>query len=90
MGRKYRIVYDREACIGAFACVAAGPNFWEYTDEGKADLKQATFNAETKKWELIIDEKDYDENLAAAEVCPVYAIQIEEIADVPDERRLTE
>lgn len=76
---KYKIIYDRDACIGAFACSAASPDFWIYNEDGKADLKEATYNKDTKKWELLIKEEEYDENQAAAESCPVYAIKIEKI-----------
>ncbi|HIH24699.1 TPA: hypothetical protein HA251_06725 [Candidatus Woesearchaeota archaeon] len=79
MANKYKIIYDREACIGAFACAAAAPDMWLFADDGKADLKTATFNPATKKWELIIDEADYDDNQAAAEACPVYVIKIVKI-----------
>lgn len=76
---KYKVIYDREACIGAFACSAVAPDYWLYAADGKADLKAATFNKDTKRWELIIDEEDYDDNQAAAESCPVFAITIEEV-----------
>ncbi len=78
---KYKVIYDRDACIGAFACIAAAPDFWKFADDGKADLKQAKFNPETKKWELIITDKEYAEQKAASEVCPVGVITIEEIKD---------
>jgi ferredoxin len=80
---KYRVIYDRENCIGAFACSAAAPDFWLFNEEGKADLKNATYNAETKRWELIIDEADFDDMQAAAEACPVLVIKIEKIEDEP-------
>src|SRR4051812_38715649 len=85
---KYKVIYDREACIGSFACSAAAPDFWIYNEDGKADFKGATFNAETKRWELVIEESDYDDNQAAAETCPVYAIKIEKIDDTPHEPEL--
>lgn len=79
---KYKVIYDREACIGAFACTAAAPEFWAFNEDGKADLKGATFNAHTKQWELIIyEESDFDDNQAAAETCPVFAIKIEKMSD---------
>jgi ferredoxin len=90
---RYKVLYDRDACIGAFACSAAAPDFWLFNEDGKADLKHATYNKETKIWELIIDgEQDYDDNQAAAESCPVFAIKLEKIEetaememnDVPD------
>jgi ferredoxin len=78
---KYKIIYDREACIGAFACAAASPDFWLFADDGKADLATATYNKETKKWERIISEEEYDDNQAAAEACPVYVIKIVKVDD---------
>jgi ferredoxin len=79
---KYKIIYDKEGCIGALACVGVAEKFWIATDDGmKADLKGATYNKATKKWELIIDEKDFDVNKVAAEVCPVVVIKIEKIED---------
>ena len=78
---KYKVIYDREACIGAFACTAAAPDFWIYADDNRADLKDAKFNKETGKWERIIGEEDYDDNQVAAEACPVLAIKIEKVED---------
>ncbi len=78
---KYKIIYDRDACIGAFACAAASPDFWLFAEDGKADLKNATQNPATKKWELVISEEEYDDNFAAAEACPVYAIKIVKLDD---------
>lgn len=75
----YKVIYDREACVGAFSCVAVSPEFWLYTDDGKADLKSASYNIETKRWELLIDEKDLEEYKAAADVCPVVAIVIKKV-----------
>jgi ferredoxin len=84
---KYKVIYDREACIGAFACSAAAPEFWIFNEDGKADLKNATFNQETRQWELIVtEESDFDDNQAAAETCPVFAIKIEKLGDDTDER----
>jgi len=73
---KYRIIYDREACIGVIACVSVNPAFWEVGPDGKADLKGSKLRKDGK-YELIVDEKDYPLNKDAAEVCPVLAIVIE-------------
>jgi len=77
---KYKITFDKETCIGVLACVAAAEKFWLPKD-GKVDLAGATYNEKTKKYELIIDEKDYVANQEAAEVCPVVAIKVEKIED---------
>ena len=73
---KYKIEFDREICIGALACNAVAENFWPRTDDGKVDLANATYNEHTKKWELIIEEKDFEINKDSADVCPVEAIVI--------------
>ena len=78
---KYKIEFDREICIGALACNAVAENFWPRAEDGKVDLTNATYNEQTKKWELIIDEKDFEINKDAADVCPVDAIVINKIEE---------
>ena len=78
---KYKIEFDRELCIGAVACTAVAEKFWPRADDGKVDLAGAIYNKETKKWELIIDEKDFQINKEAEEVCPVEAIKVTKVED---------
>ncbi|MFH1916620.1 MAG: ferredoxin [Nanoarchaeota archaeon] len=78
---KYRIEFDREACIGALVCNAIAPEYWLLSDDGKVDLKGATFNKETKKWELIIDEEEFKLNDDAAYSCPVTVIKLIKLAE---------
>ena len=78
---KYKIEFDREACIGALSCYAAAPKFWPRADDGKVDLTGAEFNKDTKKWEVIITSKDFEVNKEAEEVCPVFVIKITKIED---------
>ena len=73
---KYRIIFDREACIGAMTCVSASQAFWKIAKDGKVDLNGAKLNKKTGNYELIIDEKNLLENKEAAEVCPVNVIKI--------------
>ncbi len=73
---RYKIIYNRRDCIGAFTCGAVSPKYWEFDDDGKANLKGATLNEETGLYELIIDEADYEEVLESAKVCPVNVIQV--------------
>ena len=73
---KYKIEFDREVCIGALACTAGAEHFWPRSEDGKVDLTGATYNEQTKKWELIIDDKDFQINRDAADSCPVEAIKI--------------
>ena len=79
---KYKIEYDKDGCIGAYACCAVAENFWiKSDDEGKVDLKDATYNEETKLWELIIEAKDFEMNKEAEEVCPVMVIKVTKVED---------
>ena len=80
MGKKYKIIFERENCIAAAACVAIAEDFWtldEATD-GKADIKKEKnpTKTETGNQELIIDEVDFEKNLLAAQGCPVNVIKI--------------
>jgi ferredoxin len=78
---KYKIIFDKEACIGALACLAVDEKYWEDDNEGKVNLKGSTINPETGNQELIIEEEDLEIQKEAAEVCPVEAIVIEKVED---------
>ncbi len=81
--KKYKIVYDRKGCIGAAACAAVSPEFWEMKDDGKAHLIGSKTD-ENGNEVLIITEGQMTENMKnalaankeAAEVCPVQVIHI--------------
>lgn len=64
---KFKIIYEREGCIGAGACVAVAPDTWKMDDDGKATQLVHEF-----------DEKDLQKNLDAAKACPVMVIHIED------------
>jgi len=71
--KTYKIVYDREGCIGAGACVSACPENWAMAADNKADFKKDT-----------ITEKELESNMEAAKACPVNVIHI----DDPEGKRL--
>lgn len=64
MGR-YKIDFDRNACIGAGACIAMNSAVWEMQPDGKVIAKIEEF-----------DEPELSKNMDAAQVCPVAAIHI--------------
>lgn len=77
---KYKIVYERNDCIGVAACAAVNGDFWVMNQLGdsKADIakdKKPTIKDDGAQ-ELIIEEKDLAKNLEAAENCPVNVIHI--------------
>ena len=59
---KFKIVQDRERCIGCGACTAICPQNWFMDDDGKSSPKKK-----------IVEEGC---NKAAAEVCPMRVIKI--------------
>ena len=71
---KYRVEYEKQGCIGAFACVAVFSDFWEVGEDGKAILLKS--EEKNGKEYLEIDEKDLAKMMEAAEACPVNVIHI--------------
>ncbi|MBL7160400.1 MAG: ferredoxin [Candidatus Aenigmarchaeota archaeon] len=70
----YKIIYDREACIGAGVCAAVADKVWVMNDDGKADLVGG--KEENGKWVREIDESELEANKQAAEGCPAVVIEI--------------
>ena len=83
MGKKYKIVYKRNDCIGAGPCMAVAPDFWTLNEaqDGRADIvkEKEPKKLENNDQEIIIDEKDLEVNMEAAEGCPVNVIHIYEV-----------
>jgi len=73
--KRYKVIYERDLCIGAVACVMASTKYWELDDEGKAiliggkEVSEGIFETE-------IPEEDYEEMFEAAKGCPVVCIHI--------------
>ncbi len=76
--KRYKIVYDREGCIGAAACVAAYPERWNLADDGKADLQggNVTKNDDNTEQQLEISEEEFQKMMDSAQACPVNVIHI--------------
>jgi ferredoxin len=81
--KKYRIVYDRKACIGAAACAAVAPEFWEMKEDGTAHLIGGETDENGNEILIITKSQMTDHmknalelNKEAAEVCPVQVIHI--------------
>ena len=74
MGKKYKVEYDRDSCIGALACVAVDEERWEVGDDGKANLINGI--EKDGKFYIEIDEQDLEGLKEAAEACPVNVIHI--------------
>ncbi len=75
--KKYRVIYDRQNCIGAGTCVLAHDKRWSLNDDGKADLAQS--HKKGDYFELIIDEAELPKMMESAQACPVLVIHIEDV-----------
>jgi len=77
--KKAKIVYDRDACIGAAACEALDPKNFVMNGDGRADM------LDSKEIESGLFEKEVDEitneSREAAKNCPVKAIILKEIKE---------
>ena len=74
---KLKIIYDKKGCIGAGECEVLSPRFWKVNNRGQADLAGSVLNEKTGNHELVIDEKDLDEQEMVVGSCPVNCIRIE-------------
>ena len=80
-GKKFKIIFDRDTCIGAFYCMSSDPKNWKMAphDNRKVDLADAIEDKENKKFILPVTEEEFKRE--AEERCPVQAIQIVEISE---------
>ncbi|MEM4375624.1 MAG: ferredoxin [Candidatus Woesearchaeota archaeon] len=74
--KRYKIVYDRENCIGAAACAAVDPDDFEMASDGKAELKGGKAVKDRMVFEKEITEEEFKRAKEAAEACPVNVIHI--------------
>lgn len=72
---RYKIIFDRENCIGAGACAAMDPEHFKMASDGKADLINGK-DIGNGKFELEVDGNDTI--VEAAKACPVLVIKIKD------------
>ena len=70
----FKIILDREKCIGSASCQALAPKFWKLNKDGKIDLIDSSHQKDMQ--ELAIDRKDFNLAMESALACPVNAIHI--------------
>lgn len=76
--KKYRIIQQRERCIGCNACFEAAPDRWRMS---RADGKSTLVASIQKKGYhmVVIDQSELADNQIAMKNCPVNIISIKEI-----------
>lgn len=72
----YKVVLEREGCIGAATCIAAHPDRWEIQEDAKVDIKGTNIIKEGDNQVIWIKEDELEKMKEAAEVCPVNVIHI--------------
>lgn len=72
------IIQQREKCIGCNACVEAAFYRWRMS---RKDGKCTLIGAKEKKgfYRVIVDDHELNDNLTAAQNCPVKIIRVEKI-----------
>jgi ferredoxin len=86
--KKYKIVHDRDICIGCSACASVCPKYWEMESDGKSSIIGHTKTGNGEEEVLGPLSEDFDDNMDAAESCPVNCIHIKEITDSGEEKDL--
>jgi len=89
---KYKIVHDRDICIGCAACAGVCPKYWVMNSDGKSDVVGSTNTGNGEEEILGTNDapltEDYDSNIEAAESCPVNCIHIHEVADDGSDKKI--
>lgn len=81
----YKVIVDRNLCIGAATCVAVAPKVFELDNEGKAIILKRD-GAKTSDAVKSTDIDDSEVNiLNSAKSCPVDAIIITEVDEQGNE-----
>ena len=73
----YKIVYNKNGCIGAGECAVIAPDLWKVGNDGQAILAGSKQNPKTGNFELVISDAACEKQKKAAGSCPVAAIIIE-------------
>lgn len=78
MGSKFVLVHNQPNCIGCSACTSINPKHWKMNDAiNKAFIIDGNALPDGD-CEIDLDDKDFELNKEAAEVCPVKVIHIKE------------
>lgn len=74
----YKVIQEREECIGCGACAQMCPKYWFIDSDGKASLKGAKKVGSNQERTFTTD---LECNKEAANVCPVEIIKIKELKE---------
>lgn len=74
----FQILFHRKKCIGCNACVEAAPERWRVSKkDGRCNLIDG--NEKKGIYKVMLSFDEYEQNLEAANNCPVKVIQLTEL-----------
>ena len=77
---KYKLIYNRNECIGAGECEAIAPELWKVENDGKAVLSGAK-EVSQGVYELEISGDEFERQKEAAESCPAGCIKVVKVEE---------
>jgi len=78
-GACYRVLHEREPCIGCGSCAAVFPQAWSMAADGKATLAGAVPGGREGFFELWVEDARPHEEVAG--LCPVSLIRVDRAQD---------
>ncbi len=92
MTKKYRIIHDRDICIGCSACASVCPKYWIMENDGRSSIVGHVKTGNGQE-EILGNRKepltqDFEGNMDAAESCPVNCIHLKEVNEDGSEKDL--
>lgn len=85
MTKNYKIIHDRDICIGCSACASVCPKHWFMDNDGKSSIHNHIKTGDGEEEILGTNEtpltEDFEGNMDAAESCPVNCIHIYEVKE---------
>jgi ferredoxin len=77
--QQYKIILVTNKCIGCGACTFANEKYYQMRDDGKSHLIGSKEDKNSQNQILENITNDYEENMDAAQSCPVNCIHIYKI-----------
>ncbi|NOZ47534.1 MAG: ferredoxin [Chlorobi bacterium] len=76
-----RIAFQRNKCIGCGSCNEVAPSRWVMNEkDGKSILLES--KPSKSFFHLTVGDEEFNENIEAAELCPVNIIRVEKVKSV--------
>ena len=78
---KYRVVIDRDKCLGDMVCASICPEVFEMSDDGRSQVRLEWRLKPENLAEGLVPGELYECVKAASSVCPIGVIRVEKVED---------